>query len=61
MKIAELKRELKKKGCEFHHHGANHDMWINTKNGNMFPIGRHDTEDVSKRLYNRILTEAGLK
>ncbi|MCL2053515.1 MAG: type II toxin-antitoxin system HicA family toxin [Oscillospiraceae bacterium] len=61
MTIAEYKRFAKKRGCKFHHEGTNHEIWLNPKNGNMFPIGRHDTQEVSKDLFHRMNRQAGIK
>lgn len=57
----ELERLLKKNGCRFHHHGANHDIWCNTKTGEQFPVPRHGKQEVKKGTAESILRQAGLK
>lgn len=61
MTHGELKRLLKKNGCEFHHHGKRHDIWINPKTGKQFPVGRHDKQEVPPGTRDSILKDAGLK
>ena len=41
MKRKNFIRELIKKGCILKRHGANHDIYINSKNGKKVPIPRH--------------------
>ena len=45
MKYSELKRWLRKSGCYLHHEGGNHEIWYSPITGNMFPVGRHDSEE----------------
>jgi predicted RNA binding protein YcfA (HicA-like mRNA interferase family) len=57
----ELKRKLKKNGNRFHHEGSSHEMWKNIKTGKLFPMGRHDSQEVPKGTLSSILKDAGLK
>jgi predicted RNA binding protein YcfA (HicA-like mRNA interferase family) len=61
MTYGELKRELKKNCCYFHHHGGRHEIWENPKTGLLFPIGRHDTKEVPKGTLESIKKAAGIK
>jgi len=61
MTYGELKRLLKKSGCYFHHQGKRHEMWMDPKTGELFPVGRHDKEEVPKGTLNSIKKDAGLK
>jgi len=57
----ELKRELKKAGCNFHHQGSRHEMWVNPKTGKQFPVARHDSKEVPTGTLRSIKRVAGLK
>ena len=61
MKYSELKNILKKKGCYKHSEGAKHENWFSPITNKMFQVGRHNTEDVKKGLFNKILKDAGLR
>ena len=41
MKRKEFVRELVKAGCYLKRHGANHDIYINPRNGKKTPVPRH--------------------
>jgi predicted RNA binding protein YcfA (HicA-like mRNA interferase family) len=41
MKRRNLEKHLRAHGCTLHHHGSDHDMWINPKNGQQTTIPRH--------------------
>lgn len=43
MSRRELERHLREHGCEFHHHGAKHDVWWNPESGGMTSVPRHRT------------------
>ena len=60
MTYGELKRELKKNGCYFHHQGSRHEMWENPKTGKQFPVGRHDAKEVPKGTLESIKKAAGI-
>lgn len=36
-----LERHLRRHGCEFAHHGAKHDFWVNLSNLAIAPVPRH--------------------
>lgn len=61
MKISELLKLLKKHGCTFVRSGGNHDIYHSPITGNDFPVPRHQREDVTKGLLNRILKQSGIK
>jgi predicted RNA binding protein YcfA (HicA-like mRNA interferase family) len=37
----ELERHLRDHGCLLHHHGGNHDIWLNPANMRKAPVPRH--------------------
>lgn len=41
MKRRDLEKHLREHGCELHHHGGNHDIWINLKTQARAPVARH--------------------
>jgi len=59
MTFGELKRELAKNGCRFHHEGGNHEMWVNPKTGKLFPVGRHNSKEIKNAPSPRISTFPG--
>lgn len=61
LKYSELKKELRKQGCRLHHEGANHEIWISPITGKLFPVSRHNTEDVRPGTLKSIIQAAGLK
>ena len=62
MKVSEFKRNvLKKNGCRKDKDGANHEIWINPKNGKKAPVSRHQSEDLPTGTMNAILKQLGLK
>lgn len=60
MKYSELEKILKKHGCYLSHEGGNHSIW-KSPNGNLFPLGRHKSQDVPKGTCKAILKQAGIK
>lgn len=60
MKYSELVRELKKAGCYFVKHGANHDIWRSPKTGKSFTLPRHLSEEVRPGTLKSIKGSAGL-
>jgi mRNA interferase HicA len=42
----DLERHLRDQGCLLHHHGANHDIWLNPANMRKSPVPRH--KDIKK-------------
>ena len=61
MKYGELKRKLRKAGCQFYREGGRHEIWINPKTGVTFALSRHDHEEEATGTLNRILKDCGLK
>lgn len=61
MTYGELKRLLKKNGCTMYSEGKNHERWINPKTGAIFPVGRHNAQEVKNGTYHAILKQAGLE
>lgn len=41
MNRREFEKHLRSNGCGLHHHGAKHDMWINSANGQKAAVPRH--------------------
>ncbi|MEM1109773.1 MAG: type II toxin-antitoxin system HicA family toxin [Planctomycetota bacterium] len=41
MKRRDLEKHLREHGCELHHHGGRHDIWINLKTQARAPVPRH--------------------
>ncbi|MBQ7737296.1 MAG: type II toxin-antitoxin system HicA family toxin [Oscillospiraceae bacterium] len=60
MKYSELKKLLRKAGCHLEHEGANHEIWISKKTGQMFPVSRHNTQEVPSGTLKSIKQAAGL-
>jgi predicted RNA binding protein YcfA (HicA-like mRNA interferase family) len=61
MKYSELKKVLRQHGCYKINEGRSHEIWFSPMSGQSFPVGRHNTEDVRKGIYNIILKQAGIK
>lgn len=61
MTASELKKKLKKAGCYKIREGGNHEIWINPKTQETFPVSRHGTEEIKTGTANNILKAAGLK
>ena len=55
MKTSELKRLLRKEGCQFLRHGSRHDVWFNPKTGVSTTVPRHDSQEVRPGTCNKIL------
>ena len=61
MKVSELVRFIKSKGCHIKRHGAEHDIWINPETSNEVPIPRHSAKEIHTGTVNKILKKLGLK
>lgn len=61
MKYSELKKLLKKNGCQLLREGAGHEIWYSPKTAKTFSVGRHNTEDVKKGTLKSIMKDAGLE
>jgi predicted RNA binding protein YcfA (HicA-like mRNA interferase family) len=51
-------RELARKGCVFHRHGGNHDLYLNPRNGRKAPVPRHT--EIKDSLCELIRRQLGL-
>ena len=61
MKYGELKRLLKKNGCRLVEEGKNHELWLAPKTESIFPVGRHNSQEVKNGTLHAILKQAGLE
>ena len=62
MKTSELIKILKKSGhCKIVGHGSKHDLWYSDITGKMFPVPRHQSQEVDTGTLGSILKQAGLK
>lgn len=61
MKYSELKKLLKKNGCEFRHEGKRHEIWYSPKTGIEFPVGRHNSQDVAPGTFKAIMKQSGIE
>jgi len=61
VKYSELKKKLTKEGCYKTEEDSRHELWFSPKTNKVFPVGRHNSEDVPKGTLNSILKQSGLK
>lgn len=61
MNYGELKRMLRKAGCQKQREGTRHEIWYSPTTGQKFTVGRHDREEVASGTLKSIKTAAGLK
>ncbi len=61
MKYSELKKLLRKNGCQLEREGAGHEIWYSPKTGKRFTVGRHNTEEVKTGTLKNILKDAGVQ
>lgn len=61
MKISELIKLLKAKGCYKERDGGNHEIWYSPISQKRFQVPRHGAKEVKTGLLNGILKQAGLK
>lgn len=61
MKYSELKKLLKKNGCRVEQQGGRHEIWYSPKTGNLFSVGRHNTQDVPTGTLKSIMRSAGIE
>lgn len=59
MKRKEFIRELVKAGCYIKRHGANHDIYMNSRTGRKAPVPRH--AEIKESLCELIRKQLGLK
>jgi len=60
MKYSELKRLLRKKGCYYDHAGGRHEMWYSPITKKLFPVSRHDGQEVAPPTLAQIKRQAGI-
>lgn len=61
MKVSELVKEIKSIGCYFDHEGGNHEIWFSPVTGIKFPVPRHYSQELNKKIENSIRKQSGLK
>jgi Predicted periplasmic or secreted lipoprotein len=61
MKVSELVKLAKKKGCRIFRNGSEHDIWINPLTGKTAPIPRHPSKEIATGTANRIMKDLGLR
>ena len=61
MRYSELKKELKKIGCRLQREGGNHEIWYSPVTDRVFPVSRHDGEEIPRGTLNSIKKDAGLE
>ena len=61
MRYSELKRKLRRFGCNYQSEGGRHEMWYSPITGKIFPVGRHNSEDVKSGTLRQIEKESGVK
>ena len=52
MKTKQFCAELTANGCFVVRNGSRHDIWKNPKTGAKYPIPRHQSQELSKRIEN---------
>lgn len=50
MKTMDFCNELKSNGCFVVRQGAKHEIWYSPKTGAKYPIPRHQSQELSKRI-----------
>ncbi len=61
MTYSELKKLLKKNGCQLKREGANHEFWYSPKTNKHFTVGRHNSKEVATGTLKSIKRDAGLE
>jgi predicted RNA binding protein YcfA (HicA-like mRNA interferase family) len=61
MKVSELTRLAKKRGCYIERTGREHDIWINPKTGRTSPIPRHKSKELATGTAESIMKELDIK
>ncbi len=61
MKYSEVERKLKRAGCYFLSHGANHDWWYSPVTGRRFLIPRHKSEEAKLTTLKSIEEQSGVE
>lgn len=60
MRINELTRLLRGKGCYCVGNGKIHDLWYSPRTGATFPVPRHGSKEIPNGTLNSILKQAGV-
>ncbi|MBP3958726.1 type II toxin-antitoxin system HicA family toxin [Gemmata sp. G18] len=58
MNRTDFEKHLRANGCSLHRHGAKHDMWVNSANGNKAAVPRHKT--IKKPLVRGVCAKLGI-
>lgn len=61
MKYSELRQIIEGAGCYVKRNGSKHDMYYSPITKKMFPVGRHNTQEVPKGTLKSILKQAGVE
>jgi predicted RNA binding protein YcfA (HicA-like mRNA interferase family) len=61
MKYSELKRRLRERGCYVIRQGGNHEIWYSPSTGRIFPVCRHDSEEVYIMILKKIIKQSGIE
>ena len=61
LRYSELKKELKKINCKVMREGGSHEIWYSPITGKMFPVSRHNGEEIPVGTLKSIKRDAGLK
>lgn len=60
MKVSEIVKKAKKKGCYIKQHGSEHDIWINPSTGNTARIPRHQAKELATGTARSIINDLDL-
>ena len=60
MKISELKKKLKAKGCYYVCDGKKHEWWWSPVTGQKFQLPRHSIADVGNELMKYVREQSGI-
>lgn len=61
MKFGEFKTEMEDAGCRFDHEGGNHEIWYSPITDTYYPVPRHDSQDMGKKLEHRLRKLSGVQ
>jgi mRNA interferase HicA len=59
MKWSELRRKVIRNGWYLVRNGSNHDIYAHSDKDFQIQIGRHDSEEVKKGLFNKLKKQIG--
>lgn len=60
VRYAELKRQMRGIKCYVVREGANHELWYSPITGKIFPVSRHDGQEIPAGTLKSIKRDAGL-